>query len=190
MLGISQQYLLAQIFTVGNAIIDFILETDWHNVVFWLKVASGILSAGLVYGIGWTLKKHRGVAMAMWHKSMGDAQSPGASIDLETRRFEHDEWVRVKKLWASRSADDKRLAIIDADALLDNGLRELAIEGQTMAERLANPDAPHLANLNEVAFAHRYRNELVHEPGTPMDPLDADRAMKAYESALRELHII
>ena len=191
MAEINSQYLLAQIFTVGNALIDFYLETNWGSVVFWLKIASTVFSIGLIFCIGWTLKRHRGVVMEMWRKSMGEL-FPGENVgmDLETRRFEHEEWTRVKKLWSSKSVNDKRLAIIDADSLLDNALREMNVPGDTMADRLSSPESPHLANLNEIAFAHKYRNELVHETGTVLDVLDAERAMKAYEAALKELKII
>lgn len=185
------QYLLAQVFAVGNAILDRFYATDWPRVILWIKVFSFLLSAALLFLIGLALKRHRDVMVAAWHASRGETPGMGeTAMDPEERRSEHDEWVHTRKLFASRQEDDKRLAIIDADALLDNALRKMQIPGETMAERLASPEMPQLSNLNEIAFSHKFRNELVHEPGTKLDPLDAERAMKAYEHALKELKII
>lgn len=186
----EQQY-LAQMFTVGNAIIDFFVETDWQSVVRWLKIISFIFSALFATAIAWTLKKHRDIYLPIRALRPTDAlKTVAPEIDTEVKKYEHDEWNNLKALWSSKSLAEKRLSLIDADALLDNVLRERGVAGETMQERLASPEAPQLSNLEEVFFAHKFRNELVHESGATFDLMDAQRSFTAYERALKELRVI
>jgi len=185
------EHYTAQIFNIGNSIIDYALTIEWPRVAFRFKVFSFILSTLVFAAILWTLKRHREVLIKAARELQEAAEkAAGGAPDREEKRFISEEWDRVKKLWISRSTEEKRLALIEADALLDNTLREHGVEGESLAERMTHPASPHLANAAEVAFAHTFRNELVHETGAVFDPVDAKRAFEAYEGALRELKVI
>ncbi|MDO8558179.1 MAG: hypothetical protein Q7S09_03245 [bacterium] len=185
----SHQLYLAQIFTVGNAIIDFFVTTDWTRAIFWIKIISFIISAVMLVGIVWVLKKHHGIFAAAYQKVI-NTKAAEPEIDPQVEYYEHEEWRNVVKLWSSHSLAEKRLALIDADALFDNVLRDRRIPGETFIERVASPEMPLLSNMNDVLFAHKFRNELVHETGATFDLIDAQTAFAAYEQALKELKII
>ncbi len=178
---------LAQMFTVGNAIIDFFVATNWTRAVFALKIFSFIISTAMLFAIGWVLKKHRGISAAYLKPA---SKTMGQEIDPQVAYYEREEWNNIIKLWSSASLAEKRLSLIDADALLDNVLRERGVPGDTLGERFTSPEMPPLSNMHEVYFAHKFRNELVHESGATFDLVDAQTAFTAYERALKELKII
>lgn len=178
------QQFTAQIFDIGNALIDFFVETDWTSVAAPLKVASALLSLLLFSTIIWVLFKYREIA-SLAYKSRSPQKK--TSLDTEMKSFYTDTWKEICGLWVSEDVPKKRLALIEADALFDNTLRERGIPGQTMAERLQSAEMPAISNLDDIVFSHQLRNELVHETSATFDVIDGERAFKAYEQALREL---
>ena len=187
----NMEHYTAQIFNIGNSIIDYALTIEWPRVIFRFKVFSFVLSGLAFAAIIWTLKKHREVLVrAAQEMEQVAAKVAEDKQSREEKKYLNEEWDRIKKLWLSHSSEEKRLALIEADAALDNSLRQQGAEGESLSERMAHPASPRLTNTAEVAFAHTFRNELVHEIGAVFDQVDAERAFKAYESALKELKVI
>jgi hypothetical protein len=78
------------------------------------------------------------------------------------------------------------LAIINADKLLDNAMKQKGIRGQNMGERLKNSGS-HFHNLNAVWSAHKLRNRIAHETNIQIDQQEVRRALKAIQEALRNI---
>ncbi len=174
----------AQIFRVGNALIDHFLYTDWDRVVFWLKIFSFALSFAMIWGVVVILKRHRHILLDALEKRSNVAA--GAS----RKNKEREEWKNIVERWHSEASSDKRLALIEADAFLDSVLKDRGIEGETVAERLENPALTFSIPRKELLFAHVFRNELVHDVGSTFDPVDGERAFRAYTQALTDLEVI
>lgn len=78
------------------------------------------------------------------------------------------------------------LAIIDADKLLDEALKQTRVKGKTMGERLVS--AQHeLTNNDAVWFAHKLRNKLVHEQYTNLKETDVKNALVGFRQALKDI---
>ncbi|MBP9852651.1 MAG: hypothetical protein QG629_68 [Patescibacteria group bacterium] len=98
--------------------------------------------------------------------------------EFERRWKELQSYLSDKKTWS--------LAIIDADKLLDEALRTKRYKGKTMGERLVA--AQHdLRNNNEVWFAHKLRNRLVHEHDVKLRKTDVKDALLGVRGALKDL---
>jgi hypothetical protein len=57
-----------------------------------------------------------------------------------------------------------KLALIEADKILDEILKIAGFRGSTMAERLQNLTPAQIPNINKLWLAHKVRNRIVHEP--------------------------
>jgi len=70
----------------------------------------------------------------------------------------------ISEIWKNIETLDGRLAIIEADKLVDNVLRRANISGESMAERLRKVEklVPR-AVYSDMWSAHKVRNQLVHE---------------------------
>jgi hypothetical protein len=79
------------------------------------------------------------------------------------------------------------MAVIRADALLEDVLMHLGYEGATLAERLKIIDASQMPSLDRVWSAHRLRNMIVHDPLEQHTKETIIQALRSYEQALKEL---
>ena len=83
-----------------------------------------------------------------------------------------------------------KLAIIDADGLVDDVLKQMGLPGEHFADRLARLTPEELKTFDKVWTAHRVRNDLVHTPGFALGLDEARRVMKSYEAFLIEIKAI
>jgi hypothetical protein len=104
----------------------------------------------------------------------------------------HDEakddkkWKMVIDKIKSNNSSDWRLAIIEADNLLDELTRELGLVGENLGERLKNTNADNFKHLDLAWEAHRLRNRVAHEGlSFNLDYREAKRAVESYETILR-----
>lgn len=90
-----------------------------------------------------------------------------------------------------RRDDDSsyHLAILNADKLVDQALRESGIDGETMGERLKNCSTK-FSDLNGLWSAHKLRNRIAHESDVIVTYDEAMYAMNSFKKALKELRAI
>ena len=79
-----------------------------------------------------------------------------------------------------------RLAIIDADKLLDHALKQSGIKGDDMGSRLREAEKTFM-HYNQLWAAHKLRNRLVHEPGVRLSKDLTQRSLREFQRALKEL---
>lgn len=102
---------------------------------------------------------------------------------------------KVREMWdeimeqSEQSLMGAKLAVIEADKLLDNVMRSMALPGETMAERL-KVAAYKYPKIREVWPAHKLRNQLVHDSSFQMSQKRAERALKDFEKALKVLNVL
>jgi hypothetical protein len=100
------------------------------------------------------------------------------------------EWEKVKNRMRRGGDAETRLAVIEADQLLDSMLKKMKVPGSTMGERLQALRPWQLENLPDVWIAHKMRNRLVHEPSTRINAYEAETVLQIYEKALKSLGLL
>jgi hypothetical protein len=105
------------------------------------------------------------------------------------RRAIQSRWAEIERLTASGSEMNLKMAVMEADKLLDHALKALAIPGATLGERLKYA-AYTYPKIRNVWNAHRLRNQLVHESSFYLEPSYAKRAIRDYKDALGTLHLL
>ncbi|MES2953586.1 MAG: hypothetical protein V4674_03440 [Patescibacteria group bacterium] len=81
----------------------------------------------------------------------------------EERPPRQGQWEEVKKHAGSENPSDWKLAILEADTILDELLRSLAIPGETVGEKLKNVVPGDFRTLDDAWEAHKVRNKIAHE---------------------------
>lgn len=100
----------------------------------------------------------------------------------------NETWKDIEKN-AEHGIMGAKLAVIEADKLLDNVLRSLVIPGETMGERLKAAQYRY-PNIQKVWPAHKLRNQLVHDSTFEMSLGQAQRALRDFHAALKTLFVI
>ena len=101
--------------------------------------------------------------------------------------------VAVRQAWdlimrsAARGPEGKRLAVIDADRLVDKLLKDAGYEGEGALDRMRQLPTERVATAAGLMHAHRFRNRLVHEVGFAPGDNDLQGALDQYQAFLGEV---
>jgi len=94
------------------------------------------------------------------------------------------KWLSIESSF-SQGAGSQKLAILNADTLLDKALKARGYKGETMGDRLKNARNA-FKNNNAVWAAHKLRNKVAHED-IDVKSQTASHALKAFKNALKDL---
>ncbi len=99
-----------------------------------------------------------------------------------------ERWKQIRQT-STQGLMGAKLAIMEADTLLDSGLKSMMMPGETLGERLkvACYKYPKLQN---VWWAHKLRNQLAHEASFQISAREAAHAMDEFEKALKTLNVL
>lgn len=100
------------------------------------------------------------------------------------------EWKKIKERLESNLESEFKIALIEADKLLDKVLIEEGYPGENLDERLEKLNIDILPNLDEVKRVHRIKNDIVHDPSYRLDLAEAKKAIAVYEKALLEFDVL
>lgn len=101
-----------------------------------------------------------------------------------------ERWQSIMKKFSLGTPESARLAVIEADALVDAALKGMEVPGEHLADRLSNLETEEIVSMNKIWRAHRMRNDLVHTPGFMLGPEDTKMALQDYEAFLKEIEAI
>lgn len=110
----------------------------------------------------------------------------GQALDLERYRT---SWMQIERQLVRGEESSYHLAVMNADKLLDQALRQRGVKGTTMGERMKTARDT-WSNANAVWTAHKLRNRIAHEPNVRVEYDDTRRAMAAYRQALKDVGAI
>ncbi len=155
---------------------------SWHLGAFplLLMILFILLDVLLVGFIAFTLRRYSELISARPQQIATAAPvNPAAEIQIG--------WRSIELLIQSQNPSDWNMAVLRADALLDDTLREAGYEGATMADRLKIVDSNQLPSLDRVWSSHRLRNAIAHNPTDQHTRETIVSAVNSYRQAFRDL---
>lgn len=111
------------------------------------------------------------------------------AFDGDDRETMRKRWAEIERMIESPGEVSRKVAILEADKLLDHALKTLAMPGTTLGERLKFAQYKY-PELREVWWAHKVRNQLAHEASYHLDAGVAKSAVKTFRKALTRLGAI
>jgi len=139
------------------------------------------LSVAFIAGIIFLLFKLRGISSAQW------ALYKPIPVERATEVEHKTQWEVILDHVGSDNPAEWKLAIIEADNILDELLKEIGYGGETLGDRLKSIDTDNLSTLSGAWDAHKLRNAIAHEQGFELTRREAKKAIKLYEETFREL---
>lgn len=101
------------------------------------------------------------------------------------------KWEKAMSHLNSTNASEWRLAIIEADIMLDDMLRAQGHHGDSIGEMLKGIEKSDMLTLDYAWEAHKIRNEVVHSGSTyELSEREAKRVMSLFEAVFREFKMI
>lgn len=107
-------------------------------------------------------------------------------------KVEHStEWQDILDHVDGENESEWKLALIEADKILENLLRENGYDGVSIGERLkAAEGVGGLKSLQDAWTAHKIRNRIAHETGFVLTKREARIAIESYKKVFEELHFL
>lgn len=109
-------------------------------------------------------------------------------VGLDVERY-RSKWLQIESSLKRDEPSSYHLAVLNADKLLDQALKERRIKGETMGERMKTAKAS-WSNANAVWTAHKLRNQIAHESDVQVGYDDARRALAGFKQALKDIGAI
>ena len=124
--------------------------------------------------------KHEDVHHGHGHGAHGQEESPSQK-----------RWERVLSHVNSERESDWRLAVLEADVLLDEMVSNMGYHGDSLGEKLKGVEKSDFTTLDQAWEAHAVRNRIAHEGAAfTLTEREAKRIVKLYEDVFKEFQYI
>ena len=172
-------------FSFLNPIVGTVLGLPWVGFYDLSRVVFIILDVVLVGAWIYTWQRAREVRPQNWFYGV-TAPEVGHKHAFDVPRY-RKHWDDLKAHAEESPPQSLTLAVIAADNLVDDALKEMGLEGEHMADRLEQLHRGDLPSLDDLWRAHRIRNDLVHTVGFTLTPNETREVLDVYERFLLEL---
>lgn len=146
-----------------------------------------VLSAVFALFIVFVMTQKRALKAQQQSATVAPAAGSGAEIPAGILR---DRWNNLLKHLDSTHEAQWKVAVIEADKLVDDALAKAGYSGDTFGDRLSNIQPGTLLSLDGIWWAHKVRNRLAHEIDYFLRYTEARQAVGYFEAALSELQLI
>lgn len=172
---------LYQLFTGGVPGGNLNLFDFLGQWLIWSVLVSILLVIGIIYFIGRIrdIRREEKIKFASVLPS-----------DLEAKTHRNEKWDNLLKYLDSDNSSDWKLAILEADKLLDEMVEKMGYPGANLGERLRVIEPSDFLTLQAAWEAHKVRNRIAHEAQYQLTQREARKTIDLFEKVFREFHYI
>ena len=150
-----------------------------------LKILSATFSVIFVFSIFYFIKKTSWLRV----RYTQDLTEFFTFKPYEIKKFEKI-WAKIAGRLERPSESEYKLAIIEADGLLNEILERMGYQGATLGEKLKKIPADILPGAQDISEAHKIRNNIVHDPDYKITLDQTKKAITIYGKALQDLEAL
>jgi len=173
-----------------------LLGGDWHSFVArietWWNVYSIIaILFSILFFVGYIYAKIRYVQLSdIEQQALREAEAAWANRHKKPDS-RNARWDIIQKRVTENSPEAWRIAIIEADILLEETLNNAGYVGQTLGEKLKGANTQSFTTIQDAWEAHKVRNEIAHAGSDfVLTQRTAQETITRYERVFREFGIV
>lgn len=155
--------------------------------------ASIIFLAIIIYTII-RLLEIRAKEHAHMHHEMEEYRHKMKELEEKTKsgaNFKDKRWQKVLDYLFSDNENDWRLAILEADNMLDDLMTQLGFQGQNLGDKLKDANQDSFRMLSTAWEVHNIRNKVAHEGSDfSLSRQEAKRIIASYEDIFKNFGFI
>ncbi|MEK7579517.1 MAG: hypothetical protein AAB460_03245 [Patescibacteria group bacterium] len=157
---------------------------SFRTLFLWISAIVSILAgAGTLYSwwsLRKTMQKHR-LQMKMLERKLVE--------DPLTQK--NKKWERVEILISSENPGDWRVAILEADVMLDELITSMGYHGEALGDKMRAIEKSDFQTLDAAWEAHKVRNRIAHGGGDfVLTSREARRVVELYRAVFKEFQYI
>lgn len=169
-------------------------ETSWNWILFIFSYYQAIaifVCVIFLMGIIYSKFMLHEVKKAKKYAIAESARKEAELLARAPKTKERAKWEVVESHERSENPSDWRLAILEADVLLDELLDKLGYQGDSLGEKLKQVSHSEMATLDSAWEAHKIRNAIAHEgSGFTLTKAEASRVINLFQSVFQEFDFI
>jgi len=184
---LNMEYVFSRIVDSSKPVIDVITDANTWSII---GVISSLLSIFCLAIIIWSLV--RMVEIQIFDKEEIEHEIHTALLKQKERdRNENPRWQYILTLVESPNDSDWRVAIIEADSMMEEALKEKGISGDTVSDLLDGAKDSGYRSIQDAWEAHLVRNKIAHEGlDFSISQFEARRTIKMFQNFFEELRVI
>lgn len=170
----------------GDTVYAFLLSFWWFVFVPLSYLASIILLYGIIY------TKFRLHELEHIHEhNLAHAEEHYAHAHAHAQSSKNQRWDTIVRHSESDNPNDWRLAIIEADIILEEALNGLGYAGLTIGDKLKQASPQFFIHLEDAWKAHKVRNDIAHRGSDfVLTKRVAKETIELYRRVFEELQVI
>lgn len=166
---------------IYDQLYNFFISANSDAIILILKITSWLVSILLMWMIVVLLKRSDA---GWWIREAALAKNFAYGVSI------NQHWDKIKAKIHKGDEANLKLAVIEADNLMDEILKRMGLPGADMGERLKQIEVQEIKSVDKIWSAHKVRNQIVHEPNFHLSQEEAEKAVQNIEDALRELEYL
>lgn len=106
------------------------------------------------------------------------------------RKKLREKWNRIKSRLDSGNESEYKVAVIEADKLIDEILSKMGYKGDNLGERLENISESEIETKIDIAQGHEIRNRIIHDETFVLDRQKAKETLENFENFLKYFEVL
>jgi len=181
------EYIFSQVREWLNLILSYVLDGETWDLI---GLISGLLSVFCIAIITYTLIRTRELRQDE-RERIDQAIADALYKKKQKEKSADPRWHYVLSLVESLNPSDWRVAVIEADTMMEEFLRDKNFVGESLSELLKDAQGGGVQYVDDAWKAHLIRNQIAHEGSDfAFNQNEARRAIKMYENFFEELEVI
>ncbi|MES2416456.1 MAG: hypothetical protein V4504_02040 [Patescibacteria group bacterium] len=183
--SLNLEYIFNKILELFQTIFDYLSHIEFGSAFYSiLSLLSIYFIIIICYAIVRILEIRKAEHEHLRHEI---AEYKHKHVEDVKEKIKNIRWQNVLKYLDSESQSDWKLAIIEADSILEDLTDTLEFQGDNLGERLKSVGKDRFKTLDDAWEAHLVRNRIAHE-GLKFEitKREAQRVIYLYEKVFRE----
>ena len=181
------EYVFSKIVEVIGPIFNFLTNPHTWSVIGVISMILSIICIALII-----FSLVRLVEIQIYDKEEIEHEIHTALLkEKERERDTNPRWHYILTLIESPNDSDWRVAVIEADSMMEEVLKEKGLSGETVSELLEGAKESGYTHIQDAWDAHSVRNEIAHQGSDfPLSQIEGRRVIKMFQNFFEELRVI
>lgn len=166
---------------IYDQIYNYLTSVDFEAVLLILKITGWLISIFFLWLIVILLKRSDA---AWWVRERAFAG------EFAYGKGANQRWEEIKVRLQKGDEANLKLAVIEADSLMDDILKRMGLPGQEMEDRLQQIESQEVKSVDKIRATHKTRDLIIHNADWHLPQEEAEEAVKNIEDALKELEYL
>lgn len=114
----------------------------------------------------------------------------GADFPMQSKGKMAKKWAAIIKKLETEDGSQYKVAVLEADAMVDDILMRIGYNGESMTERLRDVTEAQIENVVALREAHEVRNKIIQDESFAIDFEESKRVLGIYEDYLKEVELL